>query len=150
MREMPNRRWTPARALAGLVACLALTIFAVEGWQVRNQFGRERRAFAAQPLSLRETEQGYRINTEFLAWARAKMVAADGNAATFWLPHHSQGPAVYQWALYELTPARATDGPVGASWVVLYGEPFAATRLDPKRWRVTVYALGYALAEAIR
>jgi hypothetical protein len=140
----------PAAAVVVLVACAALTIFAFEGFDVYRQFGQQRRAWAAQPLERRETEPGFRANTRFLRWARTRIHAAGGDQTTFWLPRQSQYSPAYEWAMYELAPARAVRTPATAKWVVLYGEPVASMQLDHRHWRVTSFAANYAIAEALR
>jgi hypothetical protein len=125
-------------------------MFVIKGLDDRSQFDLQRPVWAAQPLSDREIDNSYGINIQFLAWARARMLAADGDQATFWFPDNSQDTAIYQWAMYQLAPARAIERPAGADWAVLYGPAAAAQHLDPEHWRLTSFGPGFAIARALR
>jgi hypothetical protein len=139
----------PGRAagLAVVVAAAAGIVFLVKVWGLRTYF----RAPGAGALSSQAAQVagGQGANTDFLTWARGRMLGTRA-APTFWLlPDSARADAfTYQWSTYQLLPGRQTDRVQDANWIVLYGVSPAAAAYDHAAFgRLMVFTPGFAVAE---
>jgi hypothetical protein len=140
-------RWIPGVAVA--VVAAATLLFFPNVWALGRSFRAGTKADAPISKQAAELAGGTGTNTAFLAWARTKIVSGR-QAPTFWiLPGAARAnPLVYQWSTYQLLPARETDQPREANWIVFYGVTPSSVDYDARAFRrLYTYAPGFALAQ---
>jgi hypothetical protein len=139
-------RWVAGVAVA--VVASASLLFFPNVWAQGRSFRTGTTADAAVGKRAAELAGGAGTNTAFLAWART-MIANAREAPTFWILPDAvrENPLIYQWSTYQLLPARVTDLPREANWIVFYGVSPATVAYDSKAFRLFTYGPGFAVAE---
>jgi hypothetical protein len=132
--------------VAFVVVAVSSLLFFQTVWAQSRAFPPATRANAAISKPAAELAGAVGTDTAFLAWARTKILSGHG-APTFWLLPAAADTLIYQWSTYQLLPARQTDLPRDANWIVFYRVAPASVAYDRTAFsRLFIYAPGFAVA----